>query len=654
MVEYVFARRDFVAEDEGEIALRAGERIEVIEKDELYDDGWWQVRSFSWCFHLSFKTFLCRGFATFPSFYLLRRWLRQFNFRYLQGRNPAGEVGLFPKSHIHPARPRTKPFTTTRTRRPFSGPKATMYHTSQHRAVVPATASLSSESVLVDKGQPSTSSLPSIRLSQLGRAQERTRHTDTVVDATQNQSTATGNGEVMRATMTDVQQVIQQLRHQDDLDGSLSLSFAFSSDESTACDTDHDTDTDTDADVDGDGDDWHKSDRQKLTQKAKKVAQEQVARHVIADRVTLRPPIDLELSDDSWDEEDWSSGESSPGIGRKQPHLSEEEEVDTAAPHQVDHKPPHYSSIHPYERYIAPSSLTEYGVIEDSASGTFAATATQPLFSKNETVRTSENNNSLLSPVLPGLRGISNRVSAKHLFSAPLVFPSTTQTLGLHEVVDIRSIPFPFPSGTGHGHASRSSVATSAFITNSSLFSASTRSTAFVYRNSRDVVLVEQNDVVEWNVEEVVDWLRAKGFDDMVCDKFIEQRVRGDALLELDMGVLKSEIGIVGYGTRIRIMNAILELRRLSSVPSCEAPTHPESLFRGSSLARQACSSSTSLFTAIGIPASPESPDLGVAEQLSEPSHEGSNSDGRPKGETRRAPSMSEVRSIRYTSLSFR
>ena len=47
MVEYAYARRDFVAVYEDEIPLCAGERIEVIEKDEPYDDGWWQVRSLS-------------------------------------------------------------------------------------------------------------------------------------------------------------------------------------------------------------------------------------------------------------------------------------------------------------------------------------------------------------------------------------------------------------------------------------------------------------------------------------------------------------------------------------------------------------------------------------------------------------------------------
>jgi hypothetical protein len=148
-----------------------------------------------------------------------------------------------------------------------------------------------------------------------------------------------------------------------------------------------------------------------------------------------------------------------------------------------------------------------------------------------------------------------------------------------------------------------------------------------VYKKSRDLDPLEPNDAVEWNVEEVVDWLRAKGFDDMVCDKFMEQEVRGDDLLGLDMGLLKSELGIVAYGKRVRIVNAISELRRPPSVLSYEPPARPGSLFSGSSLARQAHSSVTSLSTVFGIPASPESSsDLGeLAEQPSVPPYRGSD-----------------------------
>jgi len=41
--EYVYALHDFAPEHEDEISFRAGERIEVVEKDDLYGDGWWQV-----------------------------------------------------------------------------------------------------------------------------------------------------------------------------------------------------------------------------------------------------------------------------------------------------------------------------------------------------------------------------------------------------------------------------------------------------------------------------------------------------------------------------------------------------------------------------------------------------------------------------------
>ena len=50
----------------------------------------------------------------------------------------------------------------------------------------------------------------------------------------------------------------------------------------------------------------------------------------------------------------------------------------------------------------------------------------------------------------------------------------------------------------------------------------------------------------------------------------VEQEITGDVLLELDANVLKSEIGIVQYGKRVRIANAIAELRRPPSVQETE------------------------------------------------------------------------------------
>ena len=92
--------------------------------------------------------------------------------------------------------------------------------------------------------------------------------------------------------------MIKQLDHKDDCDGFRSFTFHFTSsrDESTYCDTDYDTD------VDVDGEDWHKSAGQKLTEKSKKVVEEEGACDAADCRVTLRstaPPIDVEMSDES-------------------------------------------------------------------------------------------------------------------------------------------------------------------------------------------------------------------------------------------------------------------------------------------------------------------------------------------------------------------
>lgn len=46
----------------------------------------------------------------------------------------------------------------------------------------------------------------------------------------------------------------------------------------------------------------------------------------------------------------------------------------------------------------------------------------------------------------------------------------------------------------------------------------------------------------------------------------IEQEITGDVLLELDANLLKTEIGIMAFGKRVRISNAIAELRRPLSI----------------------------------------------------------------------------------------
>ena len=55
-VEYVYALHDFAPQNDDEIQFEAGERIEVIERDDLYGDGWWTV---SICkIHVSYRHWL--------------------------------------------------------------------------------------------------------------------------------------------------------------------------------------------------------------------------------------------------------------------------------------------------------------------------------------------------------------------------------------------------------------------------------------------------------------------------------------------------------------------------------------------------------------------------------------------------------------------
>jgi hypothetical protein len=50
------------------------------------------------------------------------------------------------------------------------------------------------------------------------------------------------------------------------------------------------------------------------------------------------------------------------------------------------------------------------------------------------------------------------------------------------------------------------------------------------------------------------------------ADSPAEQEITGDVLLELDANLLKSELGIAAFGKRVRIANAISELKRPPSV----------------------------------------------------------------------------------------
>ena len=152
--------------------------------------------------------------------------------------------------------------------------------------------------------------------------------------------------------------------------------------------------------------------------------------------------------------------------------------------------------------------------------------------------------------------------------SAGPIVSSTAQTLNSQN--EATFLPWSPASSIGHSH--RYSISRATFSTSS--LPSGTRSPTLPYSGDHRCA-----HPACWTVQETVDWLRSKGFEDAVCQRFIEQEIAGDALLDLDVNKLKTEIGIVAYGKRVRIESAIAECRRLAKVMSSSAiqPMRPES-----------------------------------------------------------------------------
>ncbi|KAJ9096715.1 hypothetical protein QFC21_004985 [Naganishia friedmannii] len=112
-------------------------------------------------------------------------------------------------------------------------------------------------------------------------------------------------------------------------------------------------------------------------------------------------------------------------------------------------------------------------------------------------------------------------------------------------------------------------------------------------------------DPMVWTVEQVVGWAKGKGFDDSVCDKLIEHDITGDVLLEMDVHTLK-EIDIVQFGKRVKIANAINELRRPGSMRSVgNGSTRSQQFSPGYSSHHRVPSIGAVGYPQAGVPASP-------------------------------------------------
>ncbi|KAL0950372.1 hypothetical protein HGRIS_010337 [Hohenbuehelia grisea] len=626
MPEYVYGLHDFSPENEDEVPFRAGEPIEVVEKDDEYGDGWWQ------------------------------------------GRNLAGKVGLFPQSYTTstpPSAPDDAPAQTV-----AIPPPTTEDEAEAQDATKPALSSESLDSSDADSQQHLLHTLDeesepeSIKPKPNGHSAGAEKAPNGELLDVQ------PGGGVMDATMTDVQKAIEQLgRRRDDGDGDRSFSFASTGDGDDRSerynDTGGETD-DTDFDMDDGGEGWHKGARRKLAEKARRAVEEAEKLEMIGSPESkgkgrlVAPPIEVEMSDESDDEHGDIYDHEHTALRsyiRGHPHIPEESEEDDAeldgitdefgrrrassaksntddvdtdnatassnaatvftAPGTDTAASTSTARNSDQQSLELPSGKDEDGLptvtrstfhpvpapVPVSATGVESFTPEAYQQAKEEpNADSAQAQASLPTPISPNLAVERPHSTPPHTRSPdipmPVPLPITTSNIenrnSSPSVVyreSLIALPSPTPSSVGFGsgagmasfgyanqtqsrHASMASSAPGS-VAGGGVVPGNGTPSGSDEKKSQDRVHPS-----EWSVDEVVEWLKSRGFDQDVCDKFTEQEITGDVLLELDANLLKTEIGILAFGKRVRIANAITELRRPPSfiydrLSAPSSPMHP-------------------------------------------------------------------------------
>jgi hypothetical protein len=387
--------------------------------------------------------------------------------------------------------------------------------------------------------------------------------------------------------MTDVQKAIEQLgrdstRHTeaDDRDERGSFSFASYKDSDTT-DDDH-----------IEGENWHKSARAKLAEvlaHGNMKIQEDEETKLNRERLKeierrLKPPIDVELSDESEGEDD----DLPPGPLAPRYSVENDQQRPDGRP-QVQQRPSGED----------PPILEEQKANTDTGLG---VTAPQSTASPQEppqprqyldVMRTATQASFIDLNASPVSAGFDPTVSG---------MPSTVQTPSISSTshnrtqstttIDASSLPTPVSQNelppSSNPSADQPTTNGKQFFPSPEASQRDSTSSTPMNGAAKSHAQVNGNKGTthpsEWSVEDVVNWLKSKGFDQNVCDKFIgsfsiqpillqkltialtEQEITGDVLLDLDVNLLKSEIGILAFGKRMRIANAIAELRRPPSI----------------------------------------------------------------------------------------
>ncbi|KAF8632449.1 hypothetical protein AX15_001885 [Amanita polypyramis BW_CC] len=531
--------------------------------------------------------------------------MRLFNYLFKKGKNLQGLIGLFPRSYTASAPAPTLAVTSVQNDSPQEG--KLLLHPLDGEPE-PESAAHGPEqghsSATIYAPIPKT---PAV-IQQNGNSNHSSSKPDSsTISTTMAQDRSGSDGEVMKATLTDVQQAIEQLGRHDheaaeDRDGERSFSFSSSRDDDGEIETDTDYEN-SDADVAsaemGAGQSWHTSTRNKLAETARRAVEEAKKleaisnANTISDRWTTVPPIDVELSDES-DGEEYTHHSSS--FKRTHPHIPEEDEGEEKGDPESAHASVDNANtngnennlssninndkdsavVHDSPVYVTAQSSTSQSITTAASATPSATLETRTIFSshseeaeKVKTNRLSSGSNPF-SPLNTSKRSSVTEAKVSEPRRASL--PRSIGNVVVNSLDRVVRAVSPQPQTQGQEEY---------FSTNLGV------------EQERDKERGEKREMppTEWSVEDVIEWLKSKGFDQDVQNKFIgaflcpfcercflmscswlEQEITGDVLLELDANLLKSEIGIMAFGKRVRIANAIVELRGFLS--SRSSPLH--------------------------------------------------------------------------------
>ena len=337
------------------------------------------------------------------------------------------------------------------------------------------------------------------------------------------------NGAVMAATMTDIQAAIDQLgQHRND-DGR-SMSFASTRDDRGSV-LGHDLDDD-----DLEGEEWHSGARRRLFEGLNAVD----GRHAT-------PPVDVEMSDESDDEHPHLHHNhdthlaSSPPTEAQQTHSINEQPQDVRS---VLHRSP---SPLPASDHSSPARQSSTLEVVPSAHVPPLTAPEQaqaeidlrsPSKSPSSPVHSREPSQGIPTPAQSNTQpttptgAVSFLPSLPDSFSVPSInhtsaLPSAT-TLNSYQTVPTLVQPSPkiqdSNSSTVYAFPPASNLVSTAISGTSSAVGATlvppSSATSTAPTSSLSIKKSAPGHPSEWTVEQVVEWVRSRGFDEGVCAKF--------------------------------------------------------------------------------------------------------------------------------------